>query len=114
MDSVYSSVVSLRGICFLTFVAELNDLEVWATNIGNAYLKSYTHEKVYIIAGPEFSDQQGHTLIMRKALYGLKSSGLRWHARLSGVLREMGFIPSKSPRPNLIFQCVTVETTTST
>jgi len=30
INSVYSSFVSLRGIRLLTFVAELNDLEVWA------------------------------------------------------------------------------------
>jgi len=77
INSVYSSVVSLCGIRLLTFVAELNDLEVWATDIGNAYLESYTQEKVYIVAGPEFGDRQGHTLVIRKALYGLKSSGLR-------------------------------------
>jgi len=56
IDSVYSSVVSLCSIRLLTFVAELNDLEVWATDIGNAYLESYTQEKVYIIAGPNFGD----------------------------------------------------------
>jgi len=98
IDSVYSSVASLRGIWLLTFVAELNDLEVWATDIGNACLESYTQEKACIVAGPEFGDQQGHTLVIRKALCGLKSSGLRWHERLSDVLRDMGFIPSKAER----------------
>ncbi len=95
IDSVYSSVVSLRGIRYLTFIAELNDLEVWCTDIGNAYLESLTKEKVYIIAGDEFGELKGHTLIIVKALYGLKSSGLRWHERLADVLREMGFIPSR-------------------
>ena len=96
IDSVYSSVVSLRGIRILAFLGELNDLEIYGTDIGNAYLESYTQEKVYIVAGPEFGDRQGHTLIIVKALYGLKSSGLRWHERLSDVLRAMGYIPSKS------------------
>jgi Reverse transcriptase (RNA-dependent DNA polymerase) len=94
IDSVYSSVVSLRGIRILAFLAELNELELWATDIGSAYLKSYTKEKVYIVAGPEFGARQGHTLIIIRALYGLKSSGLQWHERLSDVLRAMGFFPS--------------------
>jgi len=89
INSVHSSVVSLRGIQLLTFVAGLNDLEVWATDIGNAYFESYTQEKVYIIGGPEFGDRQGHKLVIRKASYGLKSSGLRWHDHLSDVLRDM-------------------------
>ena len=86
IDSVYSSVVSLRGIRIIVFLAELNELELWATDIGNAYLESLTKEKVYIIAGSEFGDRAGHTLIIVKALYGLKSSGLRWHERLADVM----------------------------
>jgi hypothetical protein len=96
IDSVYSSVVSLRGICMLAFLAELNKLELWATDMGSAYLESYTKEKVYIVAGPEFGERCGHTLIIVRALYGLKSSGLRWHERHSDVLRSMGFFPSKA------------------
>ena len=96
VDSVYSSVVSLRGIRILTFLAELNGLEFWSTDIGNAYLESYTKEKVYIIAGPEFGEREGHVLLISRALYGLKSSGLRWHERLADVLRSMGFFPSRA------------------
>jgi hypothetical protein len=98
VDSVYSSVVSLRGIRILTFLSELNNLELWATDIGNAYLETFTNEKVFIKAGPEFGDREGHYLIITKALYGLKSSGLRWHERFSDVLRDMGFFPSKVER----------------
>ena len=77
--SVYSGVVSLRGLRMVTFLAELNELQLWATDIGNAYLEAYTSEKVHIIAGPEFTDRKGHTFIISKALYGLRSSGLRWY-----------------------------------
>ena len=51
-------------------------------NVGNAYLEAVTMEKVCFIAGPEFGDHQGHTLIIYKALYGLKSSGLCWRESL--------------------------------
>ena len=96
VDSVYSSVVSLRGIRMLTFLAEHNDMELWATDIGNAYLESFTKEKVYIKAGPEFGSREGHYLVIVKALYGLKSSGLRWHERFADVLRDMNFFPSRA------------------
>ena len=49
---------------------------------------------MFIIAGPEFGELEGHTLVVSKALYGLKSSALRWRERLSDVLREMGFKPT--------------------
>ena len=77
VDSVYSSVVSLRGIRMLCFIAELNGCETWSTDIGNAHLESYAQEKVYIIAGEEFGALKGHKLVIVKALYGLESSGLR-------------------------------------
>ncbi len=59
------------------FLAELNDLDIWATDIGNAYLEAETQEKVFIIAGPEFGKLEGLTLIIVKALYSLHMSGLR-------------------------------------
>ena len=97
VDSTYSGVVSLQGIRLVTFLAELNGLELWGTDIGNAYLESYTSEKVCIIAGPEFGPEwEGHTCIIRKALYGLKSSGKCWHDRLHDVLTDMGFFPSRA------------------
>ena len=35
--SVYSSVVSLRGLRMLLFIAELNGIEIWGTDNDNAY-----------------------------------------------------------------------------
>ena len=96
VDSTYSGVVSLRGIRIVTFLAELNNLELWGTDVGNAYLESYTSEKVVFTAGSEFGDLAGHTLQIIKAQYGLKSSGKCWHDKLHDVLQEMKFSPSKA------------------
>jgi len=82
------------------FLAELNDLDIWATDIGNAYLEAETQEKVFIIVGPEFGKLEGHTLIIVKALYGLRTSGLRWHECLANCLRDMGFQLCKA-EPNI-------------
>jgi Reverse transcriptase (RNA-dependent DNA polymerase) len=96
VDSVYSGVVSLRGFRMVLFLGELNGLEVWSTDIGNAYLEAMTSEKVYIIAGPEFGDLEGHILVINKALYGLRSSGARWHDKFADCLRELGFQQCKA------------------
>jgi hypothetical protein len=95
LDSVYSGVVSLRGIRLMVFLAELNKMEIWATDIGNAYLEAETAEKVYIIAGDEFGERKDHILIIHKALYGLRTSGLRWHEKCAACLKSMGFKPCK-------------------
>jgi hypothetical protein len=76
------------------FLAELNGLETWATDIDNAYLEAETLESCFIVAGPEFGEREGHTLVIFKALYGLRTSGLRWHERFADCLRDMGFEPS--------------------
>ena len=96
IESVYSSVVSLRGIRMVTFLAELNGLKTWQTDVGNAYLEAETKEKVYVVAGSEFGEQEGNILVIKRALYGLKSSGLRWHERFADVLRDMGFFPCRA------------------
>jgi hypothetical protein len=96
LESVYSSVVSLRGLRIVTFLSELNGLVLWATDIGNAYLEAFTMEQNYIIAGPEFGQLEGHYLIIVKALYGLRTSGLRWHERFAHCLRNEGFSPCKA------------------
>ena len=47
----------------MRFLVELNRSDIWATDIGNAYLEVNTSEKVYIIAGLEFGDGFGWRLI---------------------------------------------------
>jgi hypothetical protein len=96
LDFVYSGVVSIKGFRLVIFLAEINNLELWATDIGNEYLEAYTSEKLYIIAGPEFSKFECHVMIISKVLYGLRSSGARWHERLADCMRELDFFSCKS------------------
>ena len=65
-------------------------------NIGNAYLESFMNEKVVFTAGPEFKDLEGHTLVIVKALYGLRISGARFYEALASTLKKEGFIPCKA------------------
>jgi hypothetical protein len=91
LESMYSSVISLCGLQIITFLSELNGLDLWATDIGNAYLEAFTMERNYIVAGPEFGQLEAHYLIIVKALYGLRTSGPRWHERLTDCLRNKVF-----------------------
>ena len=70
-------------------------MPIWGADIGNAYLEAMTKEKLYIIGGPEFGDMKGHVLIISRAFYGLRTSGLRWHERLADCLQDIGFVPCK-------------------
>lgn len=90
----YSGVVTLRSLRICLLLGELNGLQIGVGNVGNAYLEAETKEKVYIIAGPEFGELAGHTLIIFKALYGLRTSGARYHERFAATLCNMCLRPS--------------------
>ena len=81
-ETVYSGVVSLSSLRLAMFLAELNNLQLWGADVGNAYLQALTKEKLYIVAGPELEELQEHVLVMYKALYGTRSGGSCWHDKL--------------------------------
>ena len=68
-------------------LAALNDLGVFASNIGNEYLNAPYREKIWKKHGPYFGSQQGCGMLIVKALYDLKSRG----ASLRAVLVETLF-----------------------
>ena len=54
--------------------------------MSNAYLHSKTKEKIYTVAGPEFKEHQGRIMIIEKALYGLRTSNIRWAEKIAADL----------------------------
>ena len=90
----YSSVVSRDSVRIAFVLAALNDLDIMACDIGNAYLNAPCREKVWFVAGPEFGSRQGTVIRIVRALYGLKSSGASWRAMFNNSIRDMGFQPS--------------------
>jgi len=91
----YSSVVTRDSVRIAFLVAALNELEILSADVGNAYLQAPVREKVHTTAGPEFGPNNvGKTVIVVRAMYGLKSSGAAWHAKFSETLRSLNFQPS--------------------
>ena len=93
----YSSVVSRDSVRIAFMIAALNDLDVCACDIGNAYLNANCREKLWTIAGAEFGpEDKGKVMIIARALYGLKSSGAAWRAKLAETLDSLGYKPTQS------------------
>jgi hypothetical protein len=92
----YASVVSRDSVRIALTIAALNDLKVLACDIQNAYLTAPCREKVWTVAGPEFGSECGKIMIIKKALYGLKSSGAAFRAFLAETLYEMSYKPSRA------------------
>ena len=87
----YSSIVSWDSVRIAFLIAALNDLEVMACDVGNAYLNAPCRERIWFVAGPEFGSRQGTVIKIVRALYGLKSSGTSWCAMFNASILEMGF-----------------------
>ena len=69
-EEVFSSVVSMEAVRLGFLIAKLNNLQVCAGDIGNAFLNGTTREKLYIVAGPEFGPElEGKRLNIVKSLY---------------------------------------------
>ena len=92
----YSSVVSRDSVRIILLVVALNGLNIMAFDIQNAYLMADCREKIWTIAGPEFESGKGTPMIIRKALYGLKSSGAAFQAYLVETLYDISFGSSKA------------------
>jgi hypothetical protein len=96
-DMVYASVVSRDSVRLAFLLAALNDLDILAADVQNAYLNAPTTEKVYTTAGEEFgADKKGQPVIIVQALYGLKSSGARWRDHMAATLRDGGYKSCKA------------------
>ena len=89
----YSSVVSRDSVRIALLIAAMNDLEVLACDIQNAYLTAPCREKVFTVAGDEFGSDSGKTMLITRALYGLKSAGASFRAFLGEHLHDMGYRP---------------------
>ena len=74
----------------------MKDLDILACDIQNAYLMALCREKIWTRAGPEFGSEEGTIMIVKMALYGLKSSGAAFREKLAGVLHDIGYTPSKA------------------
>jgi hypothetical protein len=90
----YSSVVSRDSVRIALTVAALNELDILVCDIEGAYLTAKCREKVWVEAGPEFGSEVGKIIIVKMALYGLKSSGAAFRSKLAGVLHDMNYRPS--------------------
>jgi hypothetical protein len=86
-------VVSRNSIRIGFLLAALNDLDLVAADIGNAYLQATTKEKNYTVARPEFGELQGRTMLIVRVLYGLKSSSAAWYEHFANTLFNMNFKP---------------------
>ena len=53
----------MRNLRLGMILAELNGLQLWGGDVGNAYIQAFTKEKLYIVAGPELKNYKDMFLL---------------------------------------------------
>eukprot|EP00957_Ditylum_brightwellii_P032903 2494563-Ditylum_brightwellii.AAC.1 len=90
---MYTGVVSRESVRTAFTYATLNNLDVWAADIQNAYLQAPTSQRHYIVCGVEFClENAGKQALIRKAMYGGKSAGEDFCNHLRECMRHLRFI----------------------
>ena len=92
VNSTFAGVVSRESVRIAFTYAALNDLDVWAGDIQNAYLQAPCSEKYYTVMGKEFgSEFEGKKSLITRAAYGLKSAGADFRNHLRDCMKHLGY-----------------------
>ena len=92
----YASVVSWDTVRIALTIAALNDLQVKASDMQNAFLTAPCEEKIWTKLGPEFGVDAGKSAVLTHALYGLKSAGASIGNHVADCMRTLGYLPCKA------------------
>jgi hypothetical protein len=95
--STYAGVVSRESKRIALTYAALNNLDVIAADIRNAYLQAPSSRKDYIICGKEFGlENEGRVALIHRALYGGKTAGRDFRNHLRECMAFLGFKSCKA------------------
>jgi hypothetical protein len=101
----YSCVISRDSVRIPFLIATLNDVDIMACDISNAYLNAPRREKIWFVAGPEFGSGQGQVVKIVRSMYGLKSSGASWRSMSQQTnVEELLFQPTIAD-PDVYHRC---------
>ena len=89
-STTYSSVVSIVSVRIEFLLATLNDLDTFVCDIVNTYLNAKYIEKLSTESVIYFGTEKGMVLIIPRALYGIKISGVVWRAKLAETVMLLG------------------------
>ena len=85
----YSSVVSRESVRISFLLASLNDFNIFACDIGNAYLNAKCREKICTESGTDFGTEKGMVMIIARAQYGIKISGAARRGEIAETLMSL-------------------------
>ena len=94
IGSTYAGVVSRESVRMILTYAALNDLEVCAADIQNAYLQAPSSQKDFVVCGPEFGlENVGKVALVHHALHGGKAAERDFRNHLRSCMSHLQFEP---------------------
>ena len=110
VDLCYSSIVSCDSTRIALLLAALNDLDILACDIFNAYINDPFRERIYFFAGMECGKSlEGKVMRLVRALYGLKRSGASWRNMFKDHIANFLELTPSTVEPDMYYQCNTNE-----
>ena len=95
--STYADVVFRESLRIVLIYAALNGVDVTASDIRNKYLQAPSYQRDYIVCGPEFDFENfGKKDLIRRALYGGKTTGRDFRNHLRSCMHHLGFESCKA------------------
>ena len=91
----YAYVVSRDLVCITLTIVALNGIDIFPCDIQNVHLNADHREKIWTRAGLDFGSEAVMIMIVKMALYGLKSSGVAFCTHLEDTLNGIGFLSTK-------------------
>jgi len=92
LGSKYASVVLRESVRIAFTYAALNNIDIFAADIRNAYLQAPSSRKDYIVCCPELSlENVGKVALIHRALYGGKTTGRDFRKHLRACMRHLDF-----------------------
>jgi len=93
-QETFSPVCRLESVRFILSLAAELGLYLHQMDVCTAYLNSDLSEMVYMKQQEGYIDQSRpeKSLLLKKAIYGLKQSGRGWNSMLDSTLVKLGFI----------------------
>eukprot|EP00957_Ditylum_brightwellii_P107711 8217612-Ditylum_brightwellii.AAC.1 len=75
----------------MMLVAAKYGLGMISGDIGNTFCMAPCAEKIWSVTGEQFEDKKGEIVVLKQALYGLKTASAFFHKLLGHFSQEMGF-----------------------
>jgi hypothetical protein len=91
----YSSIIKDILVQLFMIIVTQNNLDMMVGDIENAFSTAPCAEKIWGKAGPEFGNKAGSTIILKRALYGIKTVSRSFHELFGDWFRSIGFPPSR-------------------